>query len=112
MGSFWVAVVTALGASGLAGALVAWWKDRDKDDADVTRVIREISRDAVVDARDELRALRTEMRELTNATREMRQVLREVVVLLEADPIIAAVTDHPITASQLAEISARVRTLV
>lgn len=112
MGSFWIAVVAALGGSGLAGALVAWWKDRRKDDATVTKLIREMSKDAVSDAREDVSAMRAELREALAVSREIRGLLHEVVALLESPVILAAVVEHPLTAAQLAQIAERARLLV
>ena len=112
MGSFWIALVSALGASGVAGALVSWWKDRHKDDATVTKLIREMSKDAVSDAREDVTAMRAELREAVAVSREIRGLLREVVTLLENPVIVASVVEHPLTAAQLAQIAERARLLV
>ena len=112
MGGVWVSLISALGASGLAGALVAWWKDRYKDDATVTKILREMSKEAVEDARNDLKEMRAEMRELMAVTKEMKAVLGELVDLMEQDVFLSAVADHPLTASQLHELALRARTLV
>lgn len=112
MGSFWIAVVAALGSSGLAAALVSWWKDRRKDDATVTQIIREMSKEAVTDAREDVSAMRAELREALAVSREIRGLLHEVVALLENPVIVASVVEHPLTAAQLAQVAERARLLV
>lgn len=112
MGNEWVAIISALGASGIAGAIVSWWKDKSKNDATVTQIIREMSKEAVTDAREDLRAIRREMDELHEASREITGILREVLDLLEHEVVAAALLNHPATAAQLESLTVRARHLV
>ena len=106
----WVAVVSSLGVSTIVGSIVAWWKDREKDDAEVTAMIRQLSKEAVADARNDLRAIRADMDELLVVTREMKSVLRELAAAIERD-VLPLISDHPLTAAQLQELASKANRL-
>ena len=106
----WVALVSAIGWSSIVGSIVAWWKDREKDDAEVTAIIRQLSKEAVADARNDLRAIRADMDELLVATREMKSVLRELAAAIERD-VLPLISDHPLTAAQLQELVSKANRL-
>ena len=113
----WVALVSAIGGSSIVGSIVAWWKDREKDDAEVTAIIRQLSKEAVADARSDLRAIRADMdellvvtREMKSVTREMKSVLRELAAAIERD-VLPLISDHPLTAAQLQELASKANRL-
>lgn len=106
----WVALVSVIGGSSIVGSIVAWWKDREKDDAEVTAIIRQLSKEAVADARNDLRAIRADMDELLVATREMKSVLRELAAAIERD-VLPLISDHPLTAAQLQELASKANRL-
>lgn len=86
-GTIWVAVIAAVGSSGVVGALVAWAKDRRKDSLEVAVLIRQLSKEAVEDARTEMAELRADMREI-------KAILRELALVVERD-VIPLIPDHP-----------------
>lgn len=96
-GMIWVAIIAAVGSSGVAGALVAWAKDRRKDSIEVTQMIRQISKEAVADAHSELSDLRSDMRDI-------KAILRELATTVERD-VIPLLGDHPETQASLHKLT-------
>lgn len=85
MGNIWIAIIAAIGSSGIVGSLVAWIKERKMADTEVTKVIREMSKEAVVEARDSLREIREQMA-LTQAKLDRNtEVLAEVARILKVE---------------------------
>ncbi len=85
MGNIWTAIIAAIGSSGIVGYLVAWIKERRMADTEVTKVIREMSKEAVVEARDSLREIREQMA-LTQAKLDRNtEVLAEVARILKVE---------------------------
>lgn len=106
MSSIIIAVIAALGSSGLAAALVSWWKDRDKDDAEVTDMIRKMSKEAVADARSELAELKADNRALRDDVRELKCCLNELSSLIEFE-VLPLLQDHPVTVERLRSVTRR-----
>lgn len=106
MSSVLIALIAALGSSGLVGALVAWWKDREKDDAEVTDLIRKMSKEAVADARSDLELLKADNRILRDDVRELKSSLRELSNMIECE-VLPLLQDHPATVERLRAVTSR-----
>ncbi|MFT4128095.1 MAG: hypothetical protein QM662_17930 [Gordonia sp. (in: high G+C Gram-positive bacteria)] len=88
MGSeVWIALIAAAGSSGLAGAIVAWLKGRNRENAELTQVLRQMSKEAVVEAKSELADIKADLREVKEILAELvRTVEQEVIPLLPDQP--------------------------
>lgn len=100
-----VAAITMLGGGGMAGAIVSAIRGRKKDDVDVTKALREMSKEAVRD-------VRSDMHELKGELRQIREVLTDLVDIVESDVVPVLRGSHPHTVQRLRLVTARARDVV
>lgn len=106
MGSdVWIAIIAALGASGVASALLSWIKDRNRNSAEVTQIIREMSKETVADAAMSLKEIRADLR-------EVRSILEELVQTVEREVLPLLPEQHEEVRRHLRSISTRAKDVV
>lgn len=89
-----IAIVAAVGASGIGGSLIMWIQNRRRNSVEVTEILNRLSKDALLDAEGTLKELKTDVRELT-------QVLTELVRVIEIDVLPLIPAHHVQTRAQI-----------
>lgn len=100
-----IAVIAAVGSSGVITAIVTAVLNRKRNSVEVTHLLSQMSKEALVDAKGSIDELRADIREL-------RMILDELVQTVERDVIPALPAQHTETHRKLRAITSRAKEVV
>ena len=97
-----IAIISAVGASGVVGAIVTWLRDHRRTSVEVTQILNDLSKDALLSAKGELDGIRRDLK-------EVKDILAELVTCVEQEVLPLLSAEHQEVERHLRVISSRAR---
>ncbi|MEJ9078607.1 hypothetical protein WKY82_09320 [Gordonia malaquae] len=100
-----IAVIAAVGSSGVVSAVVMALLNRKRNSVEVTQIVSQMSKDALLDAKGSIDDLRSDIREL-------RAIIEDFVRVVECDVLPAIPVEQTEPRRHLRAIASRAKAVV